>query len=545
MTAKKQRGRRARRRSAAFKAGAFIATACAVAGTAVVVQPEADATPAPRAEAAPAPLQLDGVKAGKLATRLENTLGEDGAGSYYEVKTKKLVVNVTNSADKRRVLKAGAVARVVKRSTEDLTEVTSSLNRTTRIPGTSWTVDPRSNQVLVTADGTVTGKKWRALSKTVEALGAGARLEKVDGEFKPFVAGGEAITTGGSRCSAGFNAVKGDESFLITAGHCTRVGANWSGGSPRQPIGPAVASSFPGDDYAVIRYDNASAPRPSEVNLHNGTSRAINNAGEAFVGQRVQRSGSTTGTHGGTVTSLNATVNYPEGRVHGLIRTNVCAQPGDSGGALFSGNTALGLTSGGSGDCRSGGVTFFQPVTEVMQRFGLSVGDSRPPKPDAEATPPRQTAPATPPTPSAPPTPSEPPASSTPPEQSGSVAAQVLRLANSERAKAGCEPLKSEARLTSAAQKHTDLMARSGVLSHTGSDGSTLSSRVKAAGYPFSAVGENIARGQRTPEQVMDGWMRSPGHRANILNCNFRDIGIGVSTQANGPWWTQNFGRTR
>ncbi|URN14439.1 S1 family peptidase [Streptomyces radiopugnans] len=84
--------------------------------------------------------------------------------------------------------------------------------------------------------------------------------------------------------------------------------------------------------------------------------------------------------HGGTVTGLNATVNYPQGRVHGLIRTNVCAQPGDSGGALFAGGVAIGLTSGGNGDCSSGGTTFFQPVTEVLDKFGLTVDlGSRPP----------------------------------------------------------------------------------------------------------------------------------------------------------------------
>jgi streptogrisin D len=66
-------------------------------------------------------------------------------------------------------------------------------------------------------------------------------------------------------------------------------------------------------------------------------------------------------------------VTYPQGRVTGLIRTNICAQPGDSGGSLFTGNTALGLTSGGSGNCTFGGTTFFQPVTEILNVAGLSV----------------------------------------------------------------------------------------------------------------------------------------------------------------------------
>jgi streptogrisin D len=73
------------------------------------------------------------------------------------------------------------------------------------------------------------------------------------------------------------------------------------------------------------------------------------------------------------VEALNVSVTYPEGRVDGLIRTNVCAEPGDSGGSLFDGSIALGLTSGGSGNCTFGGTTFFQPVTEPLAVYGVSV----------------------------------------------------------------------------------------------------------------------------------------------------------------------------
>jgi streptogrisin D len=73
------------------------------------------------------------------------------------------------------------------------------------------------------------------------------------------------------------------------------------------------------------------------------------------------------------VTALNATVNYAQGSVSGLIRTTVCAQPGDSGGSLYAGSTAYGLTSGGSGNCSTGGTTYFQPVTEPLSVYGVSV----------------------------------------------------------------------------------------------------------------------------------------------------------------------------
>ena len=80
-----------------------------------------------------------------------------------------------------------------------------------------------------------------------------------------------------------------------------------------------------------------------------------------------------TGTHSGVVTQLNGTVRYAEGTVTGLIRTTVCAEGGDSGGSLYAGTVAYGLTSGGSGNCSSGGVTYFQPVTEPLGVYGVSV----------------------------------------------------------------------------------------------------------------------------------------------------------------------------
>lgn len=133
-------------------------------------------------------------------------------------------------------------------------------------------------------------------------------------------------------------------------------------------------SRFPADDYALVEYGGG-AEHPSEVNLYNGSAQPITSAGEATVGMQVQRSGSTTQLHNGRVTALDATVNYGNGDiVDGLIRTDVCAEPGDSGGSLFAGSAAIGLTSGGSGNCSAGGVTFFQPVTEALQAYGAQIG---------------------------------------------------------------------------------------------------------------------------------------------------------------------------
>jgi uncharacterized protein YkwD len=119
---------------------------------------------------------------------------------------------------------------------------------------------------------------------------------------------------------------------------------------------------------------------------------------------------------------------------------------------------------------------------------------------------------------------------------------EVNRLTNVERAKGGCPAVTVNAQLTTAARGHSGWMAQTGAFSHTGSGGSDFLSRVTTAGYA-SPASENIAWGYRTAEQVVGGWMKSPGHRANIMNCAAKTVGVGVVYAANGtPYYTQNFG---
>ncbi|SDD88392.1 Uncharacterized conserved protein YkwD, contains CAP (CSP/antigen 5/PR1) domain [Streptomyces prasinopilosus] len=134
------------------------------------------------------------------------------------------------------------------------------------------------------------------------------------------------------------------------------------------------------------------------------------------------------------------------------------------------------------------------------------------------------------------------PASPGAPEASGAVA-EVVEIVNAERGKAGCSPVKVNTALTEAAQKHSEDMAASRTMSHTGSDGSSPDDRIARAGYSWSTYGENVAYGYSTPEQVMAGWMASPGHRENILNCAFEEIGVGLAQP--GSYWTQDFGTAR
>ncbi|MEU6604554.1 S1 family peptidase [Streptomyces shenzhenensis] len=323
------------------------------------------------AEAA-APQLLSAPAAGKLASTLVRDLGGDSAGSYYDAQAQHLVVNVLDESAVRAVEAAGAKARVVANSLAELDGARATLKRDATVPGTSWAVDPVGNKVVVTADRTVSEAAWAKLAEVVDGLGGTAELQRSEGKFKPFVAGGDAITGSGGRCSLGFNVVKGGEPYFLTAGHCTEAISTWSDSSGTV-IGQNEQSSFPGDDYGLVKY-TADVDHPSEVDLYDGSAQQITGAAEATVGMSVTRSGSTTQVHSGTVTGLNATVNYQEGTVSGLIRTDVCAEPGDSGGSLFSGSDAIGLTSGGSGDCASGGVTFFQPVTEALSATGAEIG---------------------------------------------------------------------------------------------------------------------------------------------------------------------------
>lgn len=133
-------------------------------------------------------------------------------------------------------------------------------------------------------------------------------------------------------------------------------------------------------------------------------------------------------------------------------------------------------------------------------------------------------------------------APSAPPPRAG-VGRQVVALVNVERSRAGCAPVSADAALQSAAQGHSDDMAARDYFSHTSPDGSTFAERIRAAGYLGGAIAENIAAGQPSAQDVMSAWMASPGHRANILNCTYRDIGVGYATGGSyGTYWTQTFG---
>ncbi|WBO62245.1 S1 family peptidase [Streptomyces camelliae] len=285
------------------------------------------------------------------------------------------VVAVTDDAAARAVRGAGVVAKVVAHSMDELKSATAALRSAPRVAGTAWAVDYRTNRVMVSADSTVSRDDWSRMSHLTAKIGDFVRMERTKGTFTTRLNGAQPILSTGGRCSAGFNVTDGQSAFILTAGHCGPAGSTWFADSQgNQQLGQTVSSTFPGNDFSLVKYASGTAGDGADVvAIGGGNGVRITGAADAQVGQRVFRSGSTSGLHDGTVTALNATVNYPEGTVTGLIQTNVCAEPGDSGGPLFSDGIALGVTSGGSGDCTAGGTTFFQPVTKAMTALNVKL----------------------------------------------------------------------------------------------------------------------------------------------------------------------------
>ncbi|WP_036958956.1 S1 family peptidase [Promicromonospora kroppenstedtii] len=294
---------------------------------------------------------------------IAKSLDKGYAGAW--VSGTELFVAVTDKAGAAEVRAAGAKAVTVDRSLAQLDRLATKAYRAApeaEVAGAY--VDVESNSVVLeVAEGAKA-----AVAAAVERAGIAAgtvSLVEVKEMPRTFinVIGGNAYYIGGSRCSVGFSATGG----FVTAGHCGDVG-----NATTSPSGTFRTSSFPGNDYAYVNVGTDDTPVGAVNNYSGGT---VNVAGStaAAVGATVCRSGSTTGWHCGTIQALNASVTYAEGTVSGLIRTNVCAEPGDSGGSLLAGTQAQGMTSGGSGNCSSGGTTYFQPVNEALSAAGVTL----------------------------------------------------------------------------------------------------------------------------------------------------------------------------
>lgn len=180
------------------------------------------------------------------------------------------------------------------------------------------------------------------------------------------VRGGDVYFTAGSRCTAGFAVTGG----YVTASRCGGAGTATTGGN-QVPQGTVAASSYPGPGTGWVRVNSGWTPR-GEVRTGSGTV-PVRGAQPAPVGAAACHHGATSGWHCGTITARNQTVQFPEGALTGLIRTNICAEPGDLGAPLIAGGQAQGILIGGSGNCSSGGTSFYVPIATVLQTYGLTL----------------------------------------------------------------------------------------------------------------------------------------------------------------------------
>ncbi len=375
-----------------YKAIAVATAAIAAVGLAPLVSFAAEA-PSPAAPAArPAPdlapgmlaamrrdLKLtDDQIAARLRTeaaapviekRLRAALGKAFGGAWIPSGGSRLTVAVTTEAAAATARAEGADVKLVRRGEADLAAARSAMDRRGAKAGDirGWYVDVATNSVVVMArpGAEAAARKFAADS------GAGTvRVEAVAEQPEPVydIRGGDQyVINGNTLCSVGF-AVSGG---FVTAGHCGGTGSPTLGYN-NVAQGTFAGSSFPGNDYAWVRTNANWTPQPW-VNNYAGGNVTVAGSADAAIGSSICRSGRTTGWRCGTLLGRNETINYAQGSVSGLSRSNACAEPGDSGGSWISGNQAQGVTSGGTGNCSSGGTMWFQPVNEILGVYGLSL----------------------------------------------------------------------------------------------------------------------------------------------------------------------------
>lgn len=317
----------------------------------------------------------------KLAPKAERAAGKAFGGSWFDADTGRLVVGVTNDERAAAVRATGATARIVRHTAKELDAVKARLDekagKKAAPAGVSgWHVDPKAGDVVISVrrgserDAAVRAFVGAAKGQAKRAGSVPVRVERAAAQapatFAAGTVGGDPYYTGNVRCSIGFSVQGG----FVTAGHCGRAGASVNGWDGSY-VGNFQGSSFPGNDYAYVSVGSGWWTVPVVLGWGTVPDALVRGSAEAPVGASICRSGSTTHWHCGTVLAKNETVNYSQGAVYQMTKTNVCAEPGDSGGSFISGDQAQGVTSGGWGNCGSGGETWFQPVNEILSVYGL------------------------------------------------------------------------------------------------------------------------------------------------------------------------------
>ncbi|MEU5263579.1 S1 family peptidase [Amycolatopsis sp. NPDC021455] len=371
-----------RRRIASALGGAVVLTASLAS---------ASLTPA-AAQASPgliAAMQRDlGLTAAQASARLtqemtatrvlpaaQRAAGPAFGGAWFDPALGKLVVGVTDQAAAAAVRQAGAEPVTARISAAKLDAAKAAIDASAKASPapaavSGWRADPRAGSVVVTLRPGAHGADVDAFLARARKAGpvTVATAPAAEPVSAGTVGGDPYYINGNTRCSIGFSVQGG----FVSAGHCGGVGSSvvgWDGSW----MGTFAGSSFPGNDYSFIRIGGGWWTAPVVLGWGTVSDALVRGSWVAPPGTSVCRSGSTTHWHCGVVEGLNETVNYSQGAVYELTRTTVCAEPGDSGGSFITGDQAQGVTSGTWGNCSSGGETWFQPVNEILQTYGLSL----------------------------------------------------------------------------------------------------------------------------------------------------------------------------
>ncbi|MFB9677471.1 S1 family peptidase [Streptosporangium vulgare] len=334
---------------------------------------------------------LNETRLAPVAAQLRAELGDTFGGSWLAGDlAQTLVVATTDRKKTSRIIAEGARAEIVSRSLKQLDAALDTVDAalSDHRDGPVRYVDVRANKVVVLSNvPTTTQDVLEASDVNPATVRVVPSIEQP--QLLSDLVGGNAYYIGtSSRCSIGFSVTKGTQNGFASAGHCGTAGDTTSGFN-HVDQGVFQASTFPNSDLSWVAVNSDWTPKPW---VSNGAGGTVNVSGSrvAIVGASICRSGSTTGWHCGTVQQLNTSITYPQGNVFELTRTNVCAEPGDSGGSFISIDQAQGVTSGGSGDCTSGGVTYFQPIGEILTTYGLTLtttdGSTPPPPPATSGT---------------------------------------------------------------------------------------------------------------------------------------------------------------
>ncbi|TDC22481.1 S1 family peptidase [Kribbella albertanoniae] len=313
--------------------------------------------------------------AAKLLPVAQKAAGPEYGGAWYDAARQKLVVGLAGSSRANAVRATGVETVAVPKAAAVLDKQKNAVDKLAgkSVPAavSGWAADAKTGSVVVNVQA---GKRSPAVDAFVAKVAkAGAvTVREVAAQapqtFAAGTVGGDPYYVSNIRCSIGFSVHGG----YVTAGHCGRGGVvrGWDGSNQ----GEFRGWSFPGNDYAWVQTGYGWWTVPVVLGWGQTSDSLVRGSWEAPVGSSICRSGSTTHWRCGAVLAKNETVNYGNGQLfYGATKTSVCAEGGDSGGSFITGDQAQGVTSGGWGNCSSGGETWFQPVNEILQAYGLTL----------------------------------------------------------------------------------------------------------------------------------------------------------------------------